>query len=178
MKQPRIAIDFRWLDELSLCNGQYRYAVDLIRGLAPAVPKAKFVVLGSRPQPVQEIEEVFADREPWQYEYVPRLTGRGSLYAEHLRYQALLRRLHIDLLHGLHTFVPVFSPVPVIETVYDMMLELFPEYAGVVASREYRLHKWAFQRFVSRAIAIWQTTANDLERLCGFRRNALTWSRR
>lgn len=164
---PRIAIDFRWLDGLCLCNGQYRYAVDLIRGLAQLRPEMQFVVLGSQAQPVTEIAPVFADSAHWEYHGVPRITGRGSLYREQVRYQSLLRRQKVDALHALHSFVPVFSPVPVIETVYDMMLELFPQYAEIVRSREYQLHKWAFRRFAKRAIAISQTTASDLERLWG-----------
>ena len=167
-KLPRIAIDFRWLDELCLCNGQYRYAVDLIRGLAEARPAMRFVVLGSAAAPVAEIAAAFADGEHWEYRCVPRASGRRSVYREQLRYRRLLRELKIDLFHGLHSFVPMFPPVPVVETVYDMMLELFPEYEGIVRSRDYQIHKWAFSRFVSRAIAISKTTAIDLERLWRF----------
>ena len=165
---PQVAIDFRWLDQLSLGNGQFRYAVDLISGLAELAPEIKFVVLGSKPQPIVEIAQVFSHLEKWRYESFPRLTGKGSLYREQALYLRLLRKLDIDLLHALHTFVPIYPPVPVIETVYDMMPELFPEYAGNVQSREYRLHKWAFLRFASGAIAISKTTANDLERLWRF----------
>jgi glycosyltransferase involved in cell wall biosynthesis len=170
MLLPRVAIDFRWLDGLCLCNGQYRYAVDLIRGLADLRPSIQFVVLGSRPEPVPEVSHVFADCDVWQYRYVPRFTGRAALYREHARYQRLTRTLKVDLFHALHSFVPLFPPVPVIETVYDMMLELFPEYGKLVRSREYRLHRWAFRKFAARAIAISQTTATDLERLWGFPR--------
>jgi glycosyltransferase involved in cell wall biosynthesis len=74
----------------------------------------------------------------------------------------------IDLFHALHTFVPVWPGVSVVETVYDMMLELFPEYAAAVRSRQYRLHKWAFGKFVTRAVAISRTTAGDLSRLWKF----------
>jgi glycosyltransferase involved in cell wall biosynthesis len=70
--------------------------------------------------------------------------------------------MKVDLFHSLHVFVPVFPPVPVVETVHDMMAEIFPDYEYMVRSRPYRLHKWAFPRSVARAIAISQTTANDL----------------
>ena len=170
MKLPRVALDFRWLDALCLCNGQHRYAVDLIRGLHEVRPELQFVVLGSRPLAVPEIADVFSDFDRWQYQSVPRFIGTGALYREHARYQWLLRRLKIDLLHALHSFVPVFPPVPVVETVYDMMLELFPEYRQIVRSRDYRLHRWAFRKFAARAIAISNTTASDLERQWGFPR--------
>jgi glycosyltransferase involved in cell wall biosynthesis len=167
-RMPRIALDFRWLDELSLCNGQYRYAVDLMRGLAASDSDMHFVVLGSRPHPVSELEGVFEDRDRWEYHWIPRFTGRGSIWHEQTRYAWLMRRLKLDVFHALHSFVPLFPSVPVVATVYDMMLEFFPEYASIVQSREYRLHKWAFSRFVKRAIAISRTTAADLARLWGY----------
>lgn len=172
MKPPRIAIDFRWLDSLSLCNGQYRYAVNLIRGLAEERANVRFVVLGSRVHPVPELADIF-DGETWEYRSVPRLTGRGSLYREQVRYQFLLRDLKVDALHALHSFIPMFPPVPVVETVYDMMQELFLEYSPITHSREYRLHRWAFRKFASRAIAISKTTALDLERLWRFPQNRI-----
>jgi glycosyltransferase involved in cell wall biosynthesis len=165
---PRVAIDFRWLDGLSLCNGQYRYAVDLMRGLAASRPAMQFVVLGSKPEPVSEIAGIFSDREQWEYRFLPRIHGKASVYREQALYRRLLPELHLDLFHALHSFVPLFASTPVVETVYDMMLELFPEYAGIARSREYRLHRWAFRRFVSRAIAISQATASDLNRLWDF----------
>lgn len=167
IRNPQIAIDFRWLDSAPIGSGQFRYSVDLIRGLAELRPQLRFVVLGSKPQPVEEIADVFHDRD-WSYRAIARMTGKGSLYREQLRYFQLLRGLDIDLLHSLHTFVPAYPPVPVVETVYDLMYELFPEYAAAVKSREYRFHKWSFRHFVARAMAISQTTANDLSRLWRF----------
>lgn len=166
--RPTIAIDFRWLDHLAPGSGQYRYATDLICGLAALDSDWRFLVLGSKPQPVAEIEDVFTRSENWRYQAAPRTAGRGWLYREQVQYFGLLRKLRIDLLHALHSYVPLYPPVPVVETVYDMMLELFPEYAAVVKSREYRLHKWAFDKFVTRAIAISQTTAEDLAKLWSF----------
>jgi glycosyltransferase involved in cell wall biosynthesis len=160
---PIVAIDFRWFDHMS-SGGQYRYGVDLVRGIAEIAPEMKFVVLGTREAPVPEMHEVFAG-ERWRYVSLPRIEGRGKLYREMLRYRGLLRDLNVDLLHSLHSFVPLWPGVPVIETVHDMMLEIFPEYTDVLRSREYRMHRWAFRKWVTRAIAISQTTARDLERL-------------
>jgi hypothetical protein len=54
MEGPRatIAVDFRWLDRLNIGNGQYRYCVDLIRGLARLESDCGFIVTGSKPVPV------------------------------------------------------------------------------------------------------------------------------
>jgi glycosyltransferase involved in cell wall biosynthesis len=160
---PTVAIDFRWFDHMA-GGGQYRYGVDLVRGIAEIAPEMKFVVLGTREQSVEEMRTVF-DGERWRYVQVPRIEGRGKLYREMARYRGLLREWKADVLHSLHSFVPVAPGVPVVETVHDMMLEIFPEYAGVVRSREYRVHRWAFRKWVTRAIAISEATARDLERL-------------
>ena len=159
-----VAIDFRAYDHMSVASGQYRYGVDLAAGLAKLQPEIDFVILGSRPDPVSEMVPIFADPH-WRYVSVPRLTGKGRVYREHSMYFRLLRKLKINLLHTLHTFVPMYPPVPVIETVHDMMFELFPDYAGIVRAHEYRMHKWAFLRFVNRAIAISETTKDDLQNL-------------
>jgi glycosyltransferase involved in cell wall biosynthesis len=191
--QSTVAIDFRWLDHLSLGNGQFRYAVDLICGLAEMDSEFRYVVMGSRAEPVEEMAAVFADGERWRYAGMGRTSGKGSWYREQWRYWQMLRGKFlpppplrpktgledgapknsmlpwkINLFHALHSFVPVWPGVPVVETVYDMMLELFPEYAAAVRSREYRIHKWAFGKFVTRAVAISKTTAHDLERLWKF----------
>lgn len=168
MKRPTVAIDCRAYDHLNPGNGQYRYLVDLIGGIAALNPDMDFIVLGARPEPVPEISGVFAASQAWRYLPLPKVTGKGSLYREHLRYFRLLRRLKVDLLHTLHTFVPLYPPVPVVESVLDMMFELFPEYAPILKAREYRMHKWAFTRFVTRAIAISETTKDDLEALWGY----------
>ena len=168
--RPTVAIDFRAYDHMTF-GGQYRYSADLVVGLAELRPEMNFVALGTRPQPIPEMADVFADSDRWRYVSVPRLTRKGSLYREQWLYFRLLRKLRIDLLHTLYTLVPIFPQIPVVESVLDMMFELFPEYSHIPRNREYRLHKWAFQKFVTRAIAISQTTANDLERLWHFPAN-------
>lgn len=164
---PTIAIDCRSYDRLNPGNGQYRYMVGLIGGLAELKPELNFLILGTRPEPVSELSHVFADSR-WRYLSVPRLTGKGSIYREQALYFRLLRKLDIHLLHTLHTFVPIFPPVPVVESVLDMMFEVFPEYSHVIKTTEYRMHKWAFRRFVTRAIAISETTKDDLENLWSY----------
>lgn len=172
-KALQIAIDFRWLDHLSPGSGQFRYAVDLINGLVEAQSPYRFLFLGSKPEPIAEVAQVFAQSYDWKYEAIPRLNGRGWLYREQAQYLRMLRKLNINLLHALHTFVPIYPPVPVVETVYDLMYELFPDYSAAVQSREYRMHKWAFERFVTRAIAISKTTALDLSRLWHYPANQI-----
>jgi hypothetical protein len=86
-------------------------------------------------------------------------------YRDLLRYGAVLRRERVQLLHALHSFLPILAPCPIVATIYDLMFELFPEYAQAVRSRPYRIYRWIARHRARRIIAISETTASDLERL-------------
>jgi glycosyltransferase involved in cell wall biosynthesis len=160
---PRIALDFSQLDSLATTSGQYRYVVDLVRGLASLQPDARFLLLGSQSEPVAELRSVFRDHgDRWTYRQLTRGQFRGADYANHARYGLLLWRERISLLHALHTFVPVLAACPVVITIYDLMYELFADYDEARRSRPYRIHKWAVKHRVRRIISISGTTAADL----------------
>jgi glycosyltransferase involved in cell wall biosynthesis len=165
--QPLVAFDFSGLDRLNVGNGQFRYCVDLITGLARVASGLRFVVVGSRPQPPDEIRDVF-DAEAWRYAHFAASRFRGGGYVDHIRFPLWLRRQRVALLHVPHTFLPLISNIPAVVTIYDMMSELFPEYRDRVVSRPYRLFKRAMLRRHPIAIAISQTTADDLQRVWGF----------
>jgi glycosyltransferase involved in cell wall biosynthesis len=158
-----VAFDFSGLDHLNPGNGQYRYCTDLIRGLARLPTGLAFVVIGSRPQPPPEIASVF-DASGWRYVHLPRVSVRGAYYVDLLRFSLLLRRDRVDLFHTPHTFVPR-APIPMVVTVLDLMTEIFPEYQERRESRPYQRFKAAVQRRGTHAIAISETTADDLRRL-------------
>jgi len=162
----RIAIDATAFDAANPGSGQYRYAVDLIRGLRRLGSADAFLVVGSREEPPPELRAVF-DGAAWRYRQFVPTRGRGAMYRDQARWALLLLKERIDLLHALHTFVPVLAPTPVVVTVYDLMFELFPEYAQAVRSRPWRLFRWAVRRRVRRVIAISEATASDLRRLWG-----------
>jgi glycosyltransferase involved in cell wall biosynthesis len=173
-RTPTVALDFTTLDHLSLGNGQYRYVVDLVRGLAALAPPCRFVLLGSRADPVPELADVFTARGgAWQYRPMPRASGRLAYYREHALVALALRRAGADLYHGLHSFVPLPCPCPAVTTKYDLMVELFPEYEATRRSRPYRLYRWAVRNQVRRVIAISQTTADDLSRRWGVDRRRI-----
>jgi glycosyltransferase involved in cell wall biosynthesis len=164
--RPRIALDFSTLDSLASAAGQFRYVVDLVTGLAALGHRADFVLVGSRAEPVEELAPLFArGAGTWRYVRWSRSTGRGAEYRDHLRLASLLRRERVDLLHALHGFVPLATRRPVVATLYDLMFELFPEYATAVRSRPYRIQRWALRHRARRVIAISQATADDAERL-------------
>jgi glycosyltransferase involved in cell wall biosynthesis len=164
-KRPRIALDFSQLDSVAPTSGQYRYVVDLVRGLARLEPDVDFLLLGSRRGPVPELRSVFNDhRDRWRYRQLPRREFRGADYANHVRYSLLLLRERISLIHSLHTFVPILAACPVVITIYDLMYDLFDEYEQARRSRPYRIHKWAVKHRVRRVLCISETTAADLRR--------------
>jgi glycosyltransferase involved in cell wall biosynthesis len=160
-----IALDFRWLDQLNIGNGQYRYCTALIDGLSRLGVEARFVVIGSRVAPPDSLGHVFRDRSRWRYRQLPTWKIRGHYYFDHVRYGWLLRQERVDLVHSLHTFLPWLGPKCRIVTIYDMMLELFPEYHEAVRARPYRFFKAAIQRTRPSIIAVSRTTADDLHRL-------------
>jgi glycosyltransferase involved in cell wall biosynthesis len=167
-RPPRVALDLGGLDSLSLGNGQYRYLVDLVRGIGRLRPPLRFVVLGARPEPPLELRPLFeSQRETWRYRVVRRSTGRGSFYRDQLRLAGALLRERADLCHSLHSVVPLLAPCPLVVTQHDMMFEMFPEYDGAVRSRPYRITRWAIRSRARRVICISGATAADLRRLWG-----------
>ncbi|MFI5213852.1 MAG: glycosyltransferase family 4 protein [Gemmatimonadales bacterium] len=162
--KPRIALDFTHLDSVSPASGQYRYVVALVHGLAELAPDAAFVLFGSRPDPAPELAGVFSTGR-WTYRRLEPASGVASTYRDQLRYATALGREHVDLLHSLHSFIPILAPCPVVVTVCDLMFELFPEYAQAVHSRPYRIYRWAARHRARRLVAISQTTADDVARL-------------
>lgn len=166
---PRIAIDFSSLDRVGPFGGQYRYTVDLVRGLAELRPEAEFMLLGSHPAPVAELRTVF-ETPGWQYRQVVRHHGRASYYRNQLGLAWTALRERVDLLHVLHGPVPLLAPCPVVVTIHDLMYELFPEYADAVRSRPYRIDRWVVRHRARRVIAISAATAGDLDRLWGIAR--------
>lgn len=166
-RPPHIVLDPCGLDTLTQ-GGQFRYVRDLLSGLRDLGPALRITVFGGRPAPSSELAGLFtAGPGQWRYMYFPRRIGRGSLYLEQAGLTAALIRARADLYHGLHTMLPVWSPCPVVTTLYDTMYELFPEYAEAARSRPYRLYRWTARTRASRIICISRTTASDVHRLWG-----------
>jgi glycosyltransferase involved in cell wall biosynthesis len=160
----RIALDFSTLDHLKPA-GQYRYCVNLIRGLSILNAGMEFLVLGSREVPPSDIAEIFHDsRSNWRYLRFSHAIGRGSYWRDQIKCSLLVLRERIGLYHGLHENVPLLAPCLSIVTIYDLMVELFPEYTEWKHNRVYRLNKWLVRRVPRRIIAISESTAKDLRK--------------
>jgi glycosyltransferase involved in cell wall biosynthesis len=162
----RIAIDPGGLDALKPGSGQFRYLVDLVMGLDKLRSEHAFVFVGSLPEPPPALQNVFQRTSSnWHYRYIPRATGPGSMYRDQVRIAWFLLRHRIQLCHALHTPLPVLAPCPVVATKYDLMYEIFDDYAPARRSRPYRLGLWGLCNRARRIIAISRQTALDLGRI-------------
>ena len=122
--KPRIILNFSTNDHLTARYGLYRYCVDLIDGLAQLDNAANFVVLGSRHHPVPELEWIFrkhADR--WNYVNIKRRRCRGGYFIDQVPVARLIAKLKGNLFHGLDYFLPFFSNIPLVATVFDLYAE-------------------------------------------------------
>lgn len=160
-----IALDFSCLDHLSLGNGQYRYVVNLVKGLSSITPdNIELLLFGSKPDPVFELKDLFdkGRNTKWTYCQIPPWHFRGAYYLNHLRYPAIISFRKIHLWHALHTFVPCVTFCPKVVTIQDVMYEQFEEYQRIVQSRIYKIEKWILKNRVDHFIASSQSTKEDL----------------
>jgi len=163
---PLIALDFTGDFTGPTGGGLYRYGIQLIRGLAKIPSGEKFLVIGSGPEPVKEIQSLFQDQAAnWRYIQFRHLAGRGAYYINHARLSILLLRKRVSLLHSLAYFIPLGAPCPVVATVHDLMYELFPEYSGMARTRDWTNYRWAVKHLSRRIVCDSQATATDLQRL-------------
>jgi len=140
--------------------------VDLIRGLAAIAPdRVKFIVFGSKAEPVSELVDIFQNHQDWQYRQIKPWRFKGSTYMHQLRYAAIIATHRLDIFHALHSFIPFFKSCRVVFTQYDLMWELFPEYSAIIGSRDYKQLRWGVQHRVDQIISISDSTANDTVRL-------------
>jgi len=161
----RIGLDFSSLDQATPKGGQYRYVVDLVRGLSELnQDKFQFFLFGSNSEPVPELQDIFlAYPEQWVYRQIKPWNFRGGYYLNYLRYAAIAYFYRLHLWHTLHSFIPLLASCKIIITEYDLMYELFDEYQEAVCSRPYQINKWGVQNRVDHVITISESTTNDLE---------------
>ena len=158
----RIAIDATAFDTVGHGIGQFRYMVDLLRGLRALETRDEFLVVGTGTRAPDDLTDLFASDANWRFVSLAQSKRRGGFYFDQLRWAAWLVEERIDLVHSLHSFIPILSNVPVVATKYDLMIELFPEYSVGKRSRSYRWHRWSARHFARRLIAISQATADDI----------------
>lgn len=163
----RIAIDFSTLDHLQMTAGHYRYTVQLVRGLAEIAGDQEFLLLGSQPEPVPELKDVFGRGSRWVYRRKTPWLRRGAPYGDEPGYLFNFLAEPVSLLHVVHNLIPLVARCPVIVTKHDLIEEIFPEYEATRRDPIYRVVRHRIKKRADRIICISQTTANDLERYWG-----------
>ncbi|MEO6969962.1 MAG: glycosyltransferase family 1 protein [Chthoniobacterales bacterium] len=163
----RIAIDFSTLDHLQMTAGHYRYAVQLVRGLAAIAGDQEFLLLGSQREPVEELRDIFGRGSRWIYRRKIPWRHRGAPYADELGFLRHFLGGRIALLHVLHNLIPLVARCPVIVTKHDLIEEILPEYEATRRDPIYRVVRHRIKKRADRIICISQTTAKDLERFWG-----------
>ncbi|MGC3968253.1 MAG: glycosyltransferase family 1 protein [Pirellulales bacterium] len=146
--------------------GQLRYIRDLLNAYEQLEVDARFVFIGSTPTPREELRALFA-KSPRRWSYLPfiRSNRRGSWFFEQFHLRSMLSKVGADMYHGFHTVAPLLASCPVVCTVHDLMIDIFPEYRQIARSKTYRLFKFAVRHKSDQAICISQCTADDLKKL-------------
>lgn len=160
-RRPRTAIDISMLDRFSLNAGRYRYAVDLIRGLAALDAGMQFLILGSRPGPPAELASTLDDAgDRVRYRPLEPASGRGSYYRDLWRYGRWLRANRVDLYHQLMQYLPPFKPCRYVITNYDAIVEREVD-RRLLHSRPYRYYRWSIRHLADHVITISEASRSD-----------------
>ena len=159
----RVALDLTQVDNQNLGSGQFRYAVDLVRGLCTLDEPVELTLLGSTAAPVPEMCSVVRELPArCHYVHLPKYHGQGYYYRDIARLSWWLATHAIDVFHQVHTNLPVFKACPVVATVYHHFDD-----PVLFATRPYRYYRWALRHRVDLVIAISDATRDDFHRHAG-----------
>jgi glycosyltransferase involved in cell wall biosynthesis len=159
----RAAIDLTQVDNQNLGSGQFRYAVDLVNGLCASDDPLELTVLGTTPRPVAEIRSAI-ERSPARCRYVELrpYRGRGYFYYDIARLSWWLAAHRMDLVHQLHTNIPLIKACPVVVTAYH-----YVDDPVVAATRPSRYYRWALRHRADLLITISDATRDDYHQRFG-----------
>ena len=158
----KVAIDLTQVDNQTLGSGQFRYAVDLANGLAAFAPAIHLTLIGTTAAARREFAPALERTGRTRYVTLQRSRGVGEFYRDVLKLSTFLALNRIDVLHQLHTKVPLPKPCPVVVTGYHYHYD-----APLFESRPYRYFQWALRRLVDRVITLSDATRDDFQRHLG-----------
>ncbi len=148
-----------------LASGSGQYLRQLARELARLESGHTFVLIGEA--------GAFADGKPplpaVELARGPFPAGRPTkLYFEQIALPCAARSLHLDLLHVPYLAPPLFSPVPTVVTVHDLITYLLPAYRGPLRKRAYTWLDLLAARRARLLIAVSEHTRQDIIRYLRF----------
>lgn len=140
----RIGIDARFFGPFG--KGLGRYTEELVRGVTSTDTENEYIVF-LHPANFSQFEPP----RPGVRKVVAPF--RWYTLAEQVRFPALIWREHIDLMHFPHFNVPLYTRVPFLVTIHDLILSRFPtERATTLGPVLYALKHRAYQFVISRAV--------------------------
>jgi glycosyltransferase involved in cell wall biosynthesis len=157
----RIGVEVRALHHSYRGSGQWRYAFNLLREVALQDCGHDYCLFAP-----YRLDELDFPTLPSGFRYtystlpVPRGSTRQWLW-EQLVLPIFLGGHGVAVCHFLLQMAPRWAPCKLVVTAYDAMYEVFPEYAKIRASRNYRWQRKAL-RSADRLLAISCSTKEDL----------------
>lgn len=154
----RIGFDARYINDRY--HGIGRYAFRMLESLIAASPENSFVIFrGTEPDSRFEWNSLAA------WSNVQFQPGPRPLYwpQEQLLWPWILQKNRIDVFHSPYFVAPVFTSLPSIITIHDLIFDRYPDYMPMAWSRPYYhlLMKMSVRR-AQRIVAVSRATAQDL----------------
>lgn len=159
-RRLRVALDVSQIDNQNLGSGQFRYAVDLVNGIAALDAGVELTVIGSAARPASEIGaavRAFPDR--CRHAELAPHKGRAFYYRDVARLSWWLARHRFDVFHQIHTTIPLVKPCPVVVTAHHYYHD-----AALVTTRPYRYYRWAVRNRADLVITVSDATRDDFHR--------------
>jgi glycosyltransferase involved in cell wall biosynthesis len=156
----RIGINALFLERPETGSGQYTR--NLLQALAKAEPTNKYLLISPGPAPsVSEFQLPISNLQLPTSNLRKNLT---KLWFEQVAFPLACRRLGVDLAHVPYFASPLFSAVPTVVTVHDLIPLILPAYRGSPLVRLYTRLVAAAARKAEAIITVSQASRQDIMR--------------
>lgn len=160
MNGIRVGFDARYINDRY--HGIGRYAFNLIKTLIESYPQNTYIIFcGQAPDSRFNWSDI-ADRPN-----VVISQGPKKLYLpqEQVAWKKIIQRAQIDIFHTPYFVAPLWTTIPVVITIHDLIFERYPQYMPMAWGRPYyRLLMKLSLNKARRAIVVSSSTQADLAR--------------
>jgi glycosyltransferase involved in cell wall biosynthesis len=158
----KVALDLTQVDNQDLGSGQFRYAVDLVNGLAAYAPAVEVMLVGSTERARAEFTPALEQAGRVHYARLTKCRGAAEFYRDVLKLSTFLAVNRIDILHQIHTKIPFPKRCRVVVTGYHYHFD-----APLFASRPHRYFRWALRTLADLVIVGSDATRDDFHQHLG-----------
>jgi glycosyltransferase involved in cell wall biosynthesis len=160
--KPRIGFDARYINDRY--HGIGRYAFELLKALVRLTPDYEYVLFSGKYP-----DSRFDWMNQFRKENIKIVPGPWPLYwpQEQLLWPRLLAHHNIDLFHSPYFPVSIFSRLPQLNTIHDLIFDFYPQYMpeSLFHRLYYRLLMKLSLQKVQTVLAVSQATARDVHNL-------------